>query len=202
MFPEIDFKLILDIGLIAIPILIVLFFVIKYVIPKKPALGIGLAIGGGLLGAWLIKRRLQSAHDAEEELALHNKMMAAFKDKQDKRAQAVLVNKEVIATLQDQRTKLAKNAAKHETELALIDKELEERKKLNEKILSDTDAFVDSTKKRSSERKNLLDRFIAEGGTVTADAPQAVVEKEQRKKTDAESRIKVLEEQIKGLKNW
>jgi valyl-tRNA synthetase len=32
-------------------------------------------------------------------------------------------------------------------------------------------------------------------------APRQVVEKEEKKKTDAEARIKVLEEQIKGLKD-
>lgn len=171
MFPEFDFALILDIAIIIIPILLVILFVLKFILPKKPLLGIGLALGGGLLGAWLIRRRLRSAQSAEEELAAHNKMMAAFKDKQDQRAQAVLANKKIIDTLEAQRLKLSQSADKYSDELELIDAELEDRKKLNKEILSDSGAFLESLSERSAARKNLLDQFMAERGSLTADAP-------------------------------
>ncbi len=171
MFAEIDFALIRDVTIIVIPILLVLGFILKFIVPKKPLLGIGLVVGGGLLGSWLINRRLRSAQDAEERLATHNKMMAAFKDKQDQRAEAVLVNKKIIDTLEAQRAKLAEKQEKHRDELKLIDAELSDRQKLNKDILSDSGDFLNTVAKRSRGRKNILDRFITEGESLSGDAP-------------------------------
>ena len=171
MFPEINFTLIIDIAIIAVPTLIVMYLLFKFIVPKKPALGIGLAIGGGLLGAWLVRKRLQAAFDVEKELAAHNEMMAEFKDKQKNRAQAVLANKQVIDTLEKQRKKLSREAEKHSTELELIEAELEERKKLNTKILTDSEAFLETAEKRSKNRQNLLDKYRTENGSISGDTP-------------------------------
>lgn len=171
MFSEIDFALIRDITIIVIPVLLVLGFVFKFVVPKKPLLGIGLALGGGLLGAWLVNRRIRSAQDAEERLAAHNKMMAAFKDKQDQRAEAVLANSKIIETLEVERQKLAEKEDAQSAKLKLIDSELNDRRELNKEILSDSGAFLDSVKNRSRDRQNILDRFLAEGGSLSGDAP-------------------------------
>ncbi len=171
MFPGINSALIIDIAIIAAPALIVMYLLFKFIVPKKPALGIGLAIGGGLLGAWLVRRRLQAAFDVEKELAAHNEMMAEFKGKQKNRAQAVLANKQVIDTLEKQRKKLSTDAEKYSTELEIIDAELEERKKLNTKILSDSEAFLKSSEKRSKNRKNLLEEYQEENGSISGDAP-------------------------------
>jgi len=173
MFAEIDFALIRDITIIVIPILLVLGFVFKFVVPKKPLLGIGLALGGGLLGAWLVNRRLRSAQDAEERLAAHNKMMEAFKNKQDQRAEAVLANKKIIDTLETQRARLAKDENKFSDELKLIDAELNDRRELNNEILSNSGTFLNTVAKRSRKRKNILDRFLAEGSSLSGDAPVA-----------------------------
>ena len=67
MFGQMDWSLWLDIALLALPVVLVLFFIIKFVVPKKPLLGIGLAIGTGIFGAWLVRRRLQGAQDAEAD---------------------------------------------------------------------------------------------------------------------------------------
>ncbi len=171
MFSGMDFSVVIDIAIIVVPTLIVMYLLFKFLIPKKPALGIGLAIGGGLLGTWLVRRRLQAAFDVEKELAAHNEMMAEFKDKQKNRAQAVLANKQVIDTLEKQRKKLSSDADKYSTELEIIDAELEERKKLNTKILSDSDAFLESSEKRSESRKVLLEKYREENGSISGDAP-------------------------------
>ena len=43
-------------------------------------------------------------------------------------------------------------------ELAVIKSEIEERKKLNEKIISDTDSFIAASEMRNQDRKALLER--------------------------------------------
>jgi len=175
MFPEINMNLIVDLAIIIVPFLILIILIIKFVVPKKPALGIGLAIGGGLLGAWLVKRKLNNAFDVEKQLALHNEKMAQFKDKQKQRSQAVLANKQIIDTLEKQKKKLIAAGKEHSTELKLIDAELEERKVLNKEILEDADAFLESTEKRSTSRKNLLKEYQDEGTSISADAPVTTV---------------------------
>lgn len=171
MLAGMDIAFIIDIAIIAVPTLIVVYLLFKFLVPKKPALGIGLAIGGGLLGAWLVRRRLRAAFDLEKELAAHNEMMAEFKDKQKNRAQAVLANKQVMDTLEKQRKKLSAEADKYSTELELIDAELEERKKLNTKILGDSEAFLEGAKKRSESRKRLLEQYQEENGSISGDTP-------------------------------
>ncbi len=155
-----NWTVIVDVSLILLPVIVLLILIFKFVIPKKPALGIGLAIGGGLLGAWLVNRRLKSAFAVEEKLAAHNEMMAAFKAKQKARAQAVAANQQVIKTLTRQREKLSEEAHKHETELKLIDRELEDRQKLNQKIVSESSDFLAESETNSAERKALLQRYL------------------------------------------
>lgn len=164
----INWRTLLDVGIILLPLLIVLYLVIRFILPKKPALGIGLAIGGGLLGAFLIRSRLKKAFDVEKKIAEHNEMMAKFKAKQKQRAQAVLANKQVIDTLEKQRKKLAKNAQKHETQLKLLEAELNDRKELNDKILSESEEFLQSLEGRSAKRQALLRQYQ----NATASEPQ------------------------------
>ena len=163
-----NLSLIMDILLILIPVLILILLLFKFVVPKKPALGIGLAIGGGLLGTWLVNRRLKSAFNVEKKLAAHNKMMAEFKAKQKQRAQAVVANRQVIKTLEKQREKLSEEAVKHETELKLIDRELEDRHKLNEEIVSKSSVFLEASEQGSENRKALLKRYLNSTTKVTA----------------------------------
>jgi len=147
---------ILDVLIILIPLLIALFLVFKFVFPKKPLLGIGLALGGGLLGAFFIRRRLQKAFDAEDEIARHNTMMAEFKKKQKQRSQVIAANEEVIKYLKKQKNKLEKKGDKFEIQKKQIDKELKDRQRLNEKILSDSDEFLNSLKTKDAARMDLL----------------------------------------------
>lgn len=149
----------LDIIIILIPMIIIGYLIFKFLIPKKPVLGIGLALGGGLLGAWLLRNRLQKAFDVEEKLAEHNEMMAKFKAKQKQRFQAVIANKQVIANLEKQRQKLAKKGQQHTTELKLIDAELADRRSLNEQILSGSAEFLQSVDQHSADRQKLLQRY-------------------------------------------
>ncbi len=155
----INWKTALDVLIILLPLLVVLYLIIRFIVPKKPALGIGLAIGGGLIGAFLLRSRLKNAFDVEKKIAEHNDMMAKFKAKQKQRAQAVLANKQVIDALEKQRKKLAKNAQKHETQLKLLDAELNDRKELNEKILSESEEFLQSVEGRSADRQKLLREY-------------------------------------------
>ena len=152
-------RTIADVLIILLPLLLILYLIIRFIVPKKPTLGIGLAIGGGLLGAFLLRSRLKKAFDVEKKIAEHNEMMAKFKAKQKQRAQAVLANKQVIDTLEKQRKKLAKNAQKYETQLKLLDAELNDRKKLNEKILSESQEFLQSLEGRSAKRQALLRQY-------------------------------------------
>ncbi len=150
---------ILDAILILIPIVVCIILVFKLVVPKRPTLGIGLAGGVGLLGYFLVKRRLKNAFDVEKKIAEHNEMINEFKKKQKTRYNAVMANKQVIETLTKQRKKLAKNTEKHETELRLIDEELKDRKALNEQLLKSSGVFLETVGKRSRERDELLERF-------------------------------------------
>ena len=150
---------VLDTILILIPVIVCIILVFKLVVPKKPLLGIGLAGGIGLLGYFLVKRRLRNAFAVEKKIAQHNEMINRFKIKQKTRYNAVMANKQVIATLTKQRKKLAKNAEKHETELRLIDEELKDRKTLNEQLLKSSAVFLETVEERNKERDELLERF-------------------------------------------
>ena len=150
---------ILDAILILIPIMVCIILVFKLVVPKKPVVGIGLAGGLGLLGYLLIKRRLKNAFDVEKKIAMHNKIINEFKEKQKTRYSAVMANKQVIDTLTKQRNKLAKKAYKHETELRLIDEELKDRAELNEQLLKSSGIFLKTVEGRSMARDDLLKRF-------------------------------------------
>jgi len=150
---------ILDAILILIPIVVCIILVFKLVVPKRPALGIGLAGGVGLLGYFLVKRRLKNAFNVEKKIAEHNEMINEFKKKQKTRYNAVMANKQVIETLTKQRRKLAKNTEKHETGLRLIDEELKDRRTLNEQLLKNSGVFLKTVGKRSRERDELLERF-------------------------------------------
>ncbi len=162
----------LDILIILVPMLIIGYLVFKFLIPKKPVLGIGLALGGGLLGAWLLRNRLQKAFDVEEKLAEHNEMMAKFKEKQKQRFQAVMANKQVIANLEKQRRKLAKKEQQHATELKLIDAELKDRRALNEEILSGSADFLRSVDQRSADRQKLLRQYYETGNPADQPLPK------------------------------
>lgn len=90
--------------------------------------------------------------------------MADFKAKQKARSQAVVANQAVIKTLEKQRQKLSEEAVKHETELKLIDRELEDRKKLNEKIVSESSDFLAESESHSAARKALLQLYHNSAG--------------------------------------
>ncbi len=165
MFSWLNWSTVLDVALIIVPFIILIVVILKFVVPKKPALGIGLAIGGGLLGAWLVNRRLKSAFDVEKKLAEHNAMMAAFKARQKERAQAVIANQQVIKILEKQREKLSEEADRHETELKLLDRELEDRRQLNKKIVSESSDFLAESETNSAKRKALLQGYLSSNGT-------------------------------------
>ncbi|MFQ6115842.1 MAG: hypothetical protein ACE5NG_17415 [bacterium] len=150
---------ILEVAIIIIPVLFIIFLLFKFVVPKRPAVGIGLAAGVGLLGAFLVKKRLKNAFDVEKQIAEHNKMMAEFKEKQKNRYNAVMANKQVIATLEKQRKKLAKNEEKYRTEIELIDAELRDRREHNERLLKSSEALVETMRESSQETDELTRRF-------------------------------------------
>jgi hypothetical protein len=167
--------LILDVLIILIPVAIAIFLLFKFVVPKRPALGIGLAVGGGLIGAWLIGRRIKGALDVERKLAEHNEMMAKFKSKQKNRFEAVMANKKMIDELEKQRDKLAAQGDKYKTEVELLNKEIEDRHKMNKTVLENTDEFVSSLENRRKSIGSLLDRFEAEKTATPSHEPQPVI---------------------------
>lgn len=167
-----DFSLLLDIAIILIPVLIAIFLIFKFVVPKKPALGIGLAIGGGLLGAFLIGRKLKNAFDVEKKLAEHNDMMAKFKNKQKSRFEAVTANKKIIEELEKQRDKLKSQGEKYQTEVDLLNAEIEDRHKLNKKILDNSNEFLSSLESRRESIGDVLSRYNAEKETINTGQPE------------------------------
>jgi len=152
----------LDVVLLLIPILVVLFLIIKFVLPKKPALGIGLAGGVGLLGYFLVRRQMQNAFEVEKKIAEHNWMMAEFKEKQKTRYNAVMANKQIIDNLEKQRQKLAKDEQKYQDELRLLDAELDDRRKLNDELLKSSSEFLATSVSRSQARQKLLQDYEAQ----------------------------------------
>jgi hypothetical protein len=154
----------LEIIILAIPFIVAIILIIKYVLPKRPALGIGLAGGVGLVGYFLVRNKLKRAFQVEDQIADHIKDMAEFKNVQKNRYKAVLANKEIIDELEKQRTKLAKNSDKYETEIKLLDAELADRRAMNEKLLDNSKELLKTTEERTSERDDLLQRFMKESG--------------------------------------
>lgn len=161
----------LDVILIIIPTVICIILIFKFAVPKRPVIGMGLAAGAGLLGYFLVKRRLKNAFDVEKKIAEHNQAMTEFKEKQKTRAELVLANNQVIKTLEKQNEKLGKKADKYKTEIQLIDEELKDRRALNEQLLKSSGAFLESTKNHSQERKELLRRFEEQSGYLEDDEP-------------------------------
>jgi len=168
----IDWNIVRDIAIILIPVVIAIVLIWKFVVPKRPALGIGMAIGAGLLGAFFVNRRLKKAFDVEKKLAEHNQMMAKFKEKQKQRFETVMANKKVIEELEKQKKKLEKKGGQYATEVNLLKKEIEERSELNKKILADSEEFLESLEERRSSIKDLLERYEAESGTVVSHEPE------------------------------
>ncbi len=162
MFDFSSLKVWLEVLIILIPVIIVLFLVWKLVLPHHPKLGIGLIAGVGLIGGYFIQKKLKKAFAVEDKLAEFNEDFARFKEIQKRRQEAVTANQEVIRVLNGKRKKLEKNADKYQTELQLVDAELEDRKKLNEQLLKDAASFVAGAKKRSKERQKLIGGFPQE----------------------------------------
>ncbi len=148
-----------DIILLLIPIVVILFLILKFVVPKHPALGIGLAGGVGLLGYFLVRRQMNNAFEMEKKIAEHNQMMADFKTKQKTRYNAVVANKQIISNLEKQRQKLAQDEDKYRDELRLLDAELEDRKKLNDELLQSSSEFLAASASRSQQRQRLLQDY-------------------------------------------
>ncbi|HGY56769.1 MAG TPA: hypothetical protein ENK44_13770 [Caldithrix abyssi] len=159
----IDWTTVRDVAIILIPVLIAIILTWKFVVPKRPVLGIGLALGAGLLGAFFVNRRLKKAFDAEKTIAEHNEMMAKFKEKQKQRFETVMANKKVIEELEKQKKKLEKKGEKYATEVELLNKEIEERTELNKKVLADSDEFLKSIEERRTSIDDLLKRYEADG---------------------------------------
>lgn len=164
----------LDIAIILIPVLIFIFLVLKFVFPRHPKLGIGLALGGGLLGAFFIHRKIKKAFDVEKKIAEFSENMDQFKKVQKGRQEAVLANKQVIEGLRKKREKLAKKGDKFKTERDLIDAELADREKLNKQLISNAENFLKNSERRSAARKALLGRMgaTAVGPGEEINAPQ------------------------------
>lgn len=181
-----DFKLWLDVLIIVIPILIAIILVYKFVFPKKPALGVGLMVGAGLLGSWLVGRRLKNAFDVEKKLAEFSKNMEQFKNVQKRRQESVMANKQVIDVLQEKRKLLEKDAARYETEIRLIDAELKERLQLNEKLIINAEEFLIDADKRSAERQELLELFRKQSGTTPFESAKEPTNKGTTENPDIE----------------
>lgn len=147
----------IDVAVLIVLFVVMIYLIIRFVGGRKPLLGIGLAGGVGLLGYFLIHRRLQNAFDVEKKIAAFNDSMAQFKEKQKTRYQAVTANQEVIKTLQQRQEKLKKKGKGYETEIALLDKEINDRKELNAGLLDRTEDFLKKSRAGSAGRRELLD---------------------------------------------
>jgi len=147
----------IDIIIILSPLIVILFLVFKFVLPKSPGLGIGLAGAVGIFGYFLIKRKLKKAQDIENQISEHNEMMAEFTTIQNTRAESVAANEEIINQLTKMRNKLDVKNEQHRTKLKLIDAEINEREKLNRDLLSRSSVVLNSIGERSRERRRVLD---------------------------------------------
>ncbi len=146
----------LDVLIILIPVIVALILIWKLVLPRNPKLGIGLIAGVGIIGGYFIHRKLKKAFAVEDKLAEFNEEFARFKETQKRRQEAVSANQEVIRVLQKKREKLAKHADRYQTELKLIDAELQDREMLNKKLLEDASSFVAGARARSKARQKLI----------------------------------------------
>ncbi len=146
----------LDVLIILVPILVALILIWKMVLPRNPKLGIGLIAGIGLIGGYFMQRKLKKAFAVEDKLAEFNEEYARFKEIQKRRQEAVSANQQVIKVLQKKRQKLAKHAERYQTEIQLVDAELQDRKKLNEQLLKEAASFVAAARARSKARQELI----------------------------------------------
>jgi membrane-associated HD superfamily phosphohydrolase len=156
MFDLSGIKVWLDVAVILIPVIVALILIWKLVLPRHPKLGVGLIAGVGLIGGYFVQRKLKKAFAVEDKLAEFNEDFARFKETQKRRQEAVSANQEVIRVLQKKQEKLAKHADRYETELKLIDAELQDREKLNKQLLEDASSFVAGAMARSKERQKLI----------------------------------------------
>ncbi len=174
MFDLSSIKVWLEVLLLLIPVIVTMILIYKLVLPRNPKLGLGLMAGAGLIGAFLINRKLKKAFAVEDKLSEFNEDYARFKEIQKRRQQAVSANQEVIKVLEQRRKKMEKDALKYKTELQLIDAELKDRKALNEQLLKDASSFVSAARERSRERKKLLSTLPPEEHPQTADPEKPI----------------------------
>ncbi len=174
MFDLSGIKIWLDVLIIVIPVIVALILIWKLVLPRHPKLGVGMIAGVGLIGGYLIHRKLKKAFAVEEKLAEFNEEFARFKEIQKRRQEAVSANQQVIRILQKKRQKLAKHADRYQTELKLVDAELKDREALNRQLLEDASSFVAAARARSKERQKLIGTLPE--NEEAAPAPNAPIE--------------------------
>lgn len=151
-----------DLLLILIPIVAVVIIILVFVMPKNPKIGAGLLAGTGLVGFFLLRSRLKNAFSIEKRISKYHKDIADFKEKQKIRTAGVMANKEVISTLEKQQERFKKNEDKYQTELTLIDAEIKDRKVLNDKLINETDSFLDKSEKKSLDRRALAQKVLSQ----------------------------------------
>ncbi|MDI6792419.1 MAG: hypothetical protein QME81_06065 [bacterium] len=182
-----DIEKYIEILVVLIPVIVAICLIFKFVVPKHPKIGIGLAVGAGIFGAYLVNRKLKKAFNVEKKIAEHNENMAQFKEIQKTRNEVVMANKSVIDTLKKQREKLAKKGNKYQTEIDIIDAELQDRQTLNKKLIKNAGEFVETSKTRSEKRRELLRRYKEESGFVEIVQPEREsIETESPASTDIE----------------
>ncbi|KAA3619425.1 MAG: hypothetical protein DWQ05_01520 [Calditrichaeota bacterium] len=137
-----NFSAYIDLAILAVPFLIALYIIIRFVAPKRPKLGLALVGITGILGGILIKRRMNKIFAVEEKIAEDSEPMRKFKNRQKRRNESVIANDEATKLLQEQRDKLAKHSEKNATKIAILDKEIAERQELSTKLLQDADALL------------------------------------------------------------
>ncbi len=165
------FKVWLDVIIILVPVIVALILIWKLVLPRHPKLGVGLIAGVGLIGGYFVQRKLKKAFAVEDKLAEFNEDFARFKETQKRRQEAVSANQEVIRVLQKKREKFARHADRYQTELKLIDAELQDRLALNKQLLEDASSFVAGARARSKERQKLIGTLPAESAPTDPNAP-------------------------------
>ncbi len=128
--------------ILLIPVAIALILILVVLIARgKTGLAIGI-LATGLLGfLFLKKRRLQEAFDIEDKLAKNNEKFDEFKKRQKERYQAITANKEILLQLKEKLEQLKKKPAENRLEIQLLEKEIQEREALNEKLLSEDSEF-------------------------------------------------------------
>ncbi len=159
-----------------LPFIGVIILAAIIVVPRKPALGLGIIAGTGILGGFFVKRHLKHLFDVEKRLAEHNEMIAEFKKKQKTRFEAVETNRQIVKVLEKRQQELERDAGDHTEELKLLDKEIKERKVLNKNLLENTDAFLAKSERNSAGRLELLRRYRASTAEVETGAGDAVAD--------------------------